>query len=203
MKHKDIKPGNILLVTTGEEGSSSCVCPVYCGFGLSECSSRESKTSGDSRTHFYKAPEQLEGSGRLIGSRAADVFSLGCVLLELAFIISGKKRRRVTRALGPLGFASSPFIKDGVYLQQLPDHNAWWVGMKKLLAGMLHSSVHERLAAVDAACSFAALEEAAGRAGHCHLHVDEVRDYKKWVLASKAPSRATSSAESSDDEPFY
>ncbi|KAF2452341.1 kinase-like domain-containing protein [Lineolata rhizophorae] len=78
IRHKDIKPSNILISNDGvwltDFGSST---------DFSELST--SRTENGGGTEKYKAPEvaNCEPSGR-----PADIFSLGCVLLELCWLYS-------------------------------------------------------------------------------------------------------------------
>jgi serine/threonine protein kinase len=82
IRHKDIKPQNILV----HEGSV-----IYTDFGYSLDSAHLSRstTEGqpDALTRRYSAPEVLERGER---NSSSDVFSLGCVYLELLAIKSGK-----------------------------------------------------------------------------------------------------------------
>lgn len=80
IRHKDIKPHNILI----HEGSV-----VYTDFGYSFDASQFSQSLSDGRGHLtrmYSAPEGLERQGR---NQFSDVFSLGCVYLELLSALSG------------------------------------------------------------------------------------------------------------------
>jgi len=75
--HRDVKPGNI-LVLTGPDGDHAYVCD----FGLARHVSSVSSLTGDRGfvgTIDYVPPEQIEG-GTIDGR--ADVYSLGCVLYE-------------------------------------------------------------------------------------------------------------------------
>ena len=72
--HSDIKPGNILLDSSGQ--------PYVADFGLAL---RERDVSNGARfagTPNYMSPEQVRGEGHRIDGRS-DVFSLGVVLYEL------------------------------------------------------------------------------------------------------------------------
>ncbi|KAF3032500.1 hypothetical protein E8E12_003714 [Didymella heteroderae] len=106
IRHKDIKPSNILL-SQGRLWLSD--------FGLSRDFSHltQSGTDGGLGTVRYKAPEvaDFQQSGR-----AADIFSLGCVLLEIiAFDEDGTLRR-----LRP----ESPIARF-VYHESLDKLNKW------------------------------------------------------------------------------
>lgn len=102
IKHKDIKPSNILLAPASIEGLE--VHPVFWDFGLAKQFSQRSRTACQCGTVFCQAPEQLAGQ---LAGRKADVFSLGCVLLELALLVASKKRGWLTKRMGRTGFASS------------------------------------------------------------------------------------------------
>ena len=82
IKHKDIKPKNILV----DEFNS----PILTDFDISHIYEDVSKseTGGETRfTHQYASPETARSKRRGLKS---DVFSLGCVFLEIASIILGK-----------------------------------------------------------------------------------------------------------------
>ena len=78
--HRDIKPGNILVVEDADEG----LTPFVLDFGIA----REHEVEGLTRTGQiigtpgYMAPEQARGEVRRL-DRRADVYSLGVVLYEL------------------------------------------------------------------------------------------------------------------------
>jgi serine/threonine protein kinase len=81
VKHKDIKPGNILIM----DGKV-----LLADFGISkdliDSDTTASLTAnGDIGTRMYCAPEVL--SQNQLRGRAADVFSLGCVFLEISTVI--------------------------------------------------------------------------------------------------------------------
>jgi serine/threonine protein kinase len=105
IRHKDIKPHNILV-----HGTSL----VFTDFGLSRDFSELSSSLTNENavgTHNYYAPEVAAGKPR---GCAADVFSLGCVLLEIWSVLFG---------LAPLDQDSFPSMKP--YYQHLAGVQNW------------------------------------------------------------------------------
>jgi serine/threonine protein kinase len=80
IRHKDVKPQNILI----HQGAV-----VYTDFGASKDTTKDgqSTTEGlpDFLTRKYSAPEVLDNDKR---NYAADVYSLGCVFIEILFALS-------------------------------------------------------------------------------------------------------------------
>ncbi|KAI9766459.1 MAG: hypothetical protein M1840_006566 [Geoglossum simile] len=79
--HKDIKPTNI--VVKGED-------ILLCDFGLSISISPGESTSSDwgLMTRVYASPEMARGE---IQTRSVDIFSLGCVFLEISTVLANKR----------------------------------------------------------------------------------------------------------------
>jgi serine/threonine protein kinase len=105
IRHRDIKPGNILV-----HGASL----VFTDFGISRDFSElsSSLTNGPVEgTHNYYAPEVAAGRPR---GCSADVFSLGCVLLEIWSVLFG---------LAPEDQHSFPSLKP--YYGNLAEVQAW------------------------------------------------------------------------------
>ncbi len=74
--HRDLKPGNILLTTSGQ--------PKVADFGLAkqiEVQSSQTVSGSILGTPSYMAPEQADGRNRDVGPRA-DVYALGAILYE-------------------------------------------------------------------------------------------------------------------------
>jgi serine/threonine protein kinase len=86
VKHKDIKPANILIMI-GQV--------LIADFGISKDLIDQETTAslnsnGDVGTRMYCAPEVLSGNHRR--GRAADIYSLGCVFLEISTVLLGPRR---------------------------------------------------------------------------------------------------------------
>lgn len=87
--HRDIKPGNVMLVDTSSGTTSNQaqgrLTPKLTDFGmakLQESLCEETRTGSTIGTPAYMAPEQAAGRVREIDSRT-DVYALGAVLYEL------------------------------------------------------------------------------------------------------------------------
>jgi len=192
VKHKDIKPSNVLLVPVSDK--DPMLHPVFCDFGSSRHFSQHSLTLGQAGcTPFYQAPERQAGQP---AGRKADVFSLGCVLLELAFLAARKKRAKLMKPLGKRGFASTPFITGGGFAIHLPTEGDWWIGVKDLLLRMLKEDPKQRPDAEEAAGIMYALCSAASSGCHCR-HIPKVQG--PAVRKPESPQGSESVAESDDD----
>ena len=95
IRHKDIKPANILI----HKG-----VVVYTDFGASKDTLRERECTTEGRPDFltrkYSAPEVLEHEKR---NFAADVFSLGCVFVEVLLRLCGLTEHEDLEAEGYSG----------------------------------------------------------------------------------------------------
>jgi eukaryotic-like serine/threonine-protein kinase len=88
--HRDIKPGNVMLVSSSAAGTISSIDetmirPRLTDFGMAkvvERQSDETRTGATIGTPAYMAPEQAAGKVREIDSRT-DVYALGAILYEL------------------------------------------------------------------------------------------------------------------------
>ena len=86
-KHMDIKPQNILVKSTGHSPPTWRVYLADFGLSTSFEPGDQSQTDGHaSRTPRYCSPEVYELETR---GRSADIFSLGCVFLEILTVHSG------------------------------------------------------------------------------------------------------------------
>jgi serine/threonine protein kinase len=89
VKHKDIKPSNILIHGTN---------PVIADMGISHRFENDSKSSGRSAGSFaYEAPEVIEEQVR---GRRQDVWSLLCCYMEILAFLKDVDRRAFHKSVG-------------------------------------------------------------------------------------------------------
>ncbi|KAM0806073.1 kinase-like domain-containing protein [Usnea florida] len=97
MRHCDLKPSNILVC--GRPGRTFSV--RICDLGISHkwnCPQDESTDENQRGTQRYKAPEVLSEQN-MTHNRKADIFSLGCIFLEMYTVIRGKTLDEMARVI--------------------------------------------------------------------------------------------------------
>jgi len=113
IKHMDIKPQNILVM----EGEYEFPNLVLSDFGISEISKESLSNAGSGpMTRRYCAPEVASSVSRGI---EADIYSLGCVFLEIALVI----HRHADRGYREF---RSEFREGKCYYNDLP-RVYWWI----------------------------------------------------------------------------
>jgi len=124
-KHMDIKPKNILVRQTAKDSSFWCTYRIYIAdFGIARAYQSIADSETDSPTfctRLYAAPEVVEGKRRGL---SADVFSLGCVFLEIlatiGWFLSGQDM------LQELKYLRTKNINGCMsYQANIPDVQAW------------------------------------------------------------------------------
>ena len=85
IKHKDIKPENILLHC---EGNAAEITPLITDFGVSKMFSKDAQTNFTDSTRVYLAPEQLDKESSTL---KADIWQLGCCFAHLLALAGGGK----------------------------------------------------------------------------------------------------------------
>ena len=83
IRHKDIKPHNILLYADVQSSDKLQVRPVIIDFGISK-EHIDGGTTANTGTYPYKAPEQMNKQPPTL---ASDVFSLGCCFALMESIL--------------------------------------------------------------------------------------------------------------------
>lgn len=126
IRHKDLKPSQVLL-------SSDGLWLTDFGWSVEVSSLSNSATSnGDNTTTRYHAPER-ENKGRC--GRSEDVFGLGCIYLEVAVALSCVIVEGVSNPIGEKGWSFQANLGhlEG-WLQRIPDELA---GLRVLIRSML------------------------------------------------------------------
>ncbi|KAI4706681.1 hypothetical protein J4E89_008748 [Alternaria sp. Ai002NY15] len=83
IRHKDIKPHNILLYTEVQSSGKLEVRPIIIDFGISK-EHIDGATTANTGTYEYKAPEQIKNQDPTL---ASDIFSLGCCFALIESIL--------------------------------------------------------------------------------------------------------------------
>lgn len=115
VKHMDIKPANILLkrYEPAEAYSNRIAYKIYlCDFGIAQgfVPHEQSQTETyPGNTPMYASPEVAAHD---VHGRASDVFSLGCVLLEMATVYSGLTVESLKMVIRDIRNASSVYHKN-------------------------------------------------------------------------------------------
>ncbi|KAJ0107063.1 hypothetical protein J7T55_006941 [Diaporthe amygdali] len=91
IRHKDIKPANILLCEETVDPSNPIVRPIIIDFGISKGYEPGGWTNNTKSTYTHEAPEQSTEGG-YEPTLASDIFSLGCCFAEMESIIYGGAR---------------------------------------------------------------------------------------------------------------
>lgn len=115
--HGDIKPTNILIT----QGNVPKV--LLCDFGASRSYSDFKSAPSDPRpfTRRFCAPEAVRPSSR---GRRADIFSLGCVFLEMAARLWLHKQQELQRF-------QTTFRRARTYYEEIPQALYWLIQMKR------------------------------------------------------------------------
>jgi serine/threonine protein kinase len=114
VRHKDVKSQNILLYHR-----NGITRIMFTDFGISfDFSTQEnSMTEGPSpKTRTYYAPEVARNAAR---GRKSDVYSLGCVFLEIITILAAKDLDDLDAALGGDGIFSESQSEMASWMQYL------------------------------------------------------------------------------------
>ena len=126
IRHRDIKPQNILVRFEREDLSTRALKPqiLICDFGLSRLRERDEPDTThtfEGGTFIYKAPElYVPGSSH---GETTDVWSLGCVFIEINMCLNGWSLEDFHSRLGHVGgwnYASKRLAVEK-YMDEDPD----------------------------------------------------------------------------------
>ncbi|KAI9814564.1 MAG: hypothetical protein M1827_003119 [Pycnora praestabilis] len=115
IRHKDIKPQNILV-----HGDNILFTDFGLGLDFSESGNSISIGQYHSITHKYAAQEIKDFEGR---GRSSDVFSLGCVFLEITTVLDGKSLDELDLFLVDEDDEDQRY--NGIYSSRLQQSTAW------------------------------------------------------------------------------
>lgn len=119
IRHKDIKPQNVLV-------KNEHVFLTDFGLSLDWSESNNSMTSGPTlSTPRYGAPEVAERTTR---NSSADIWSLGCVFLEMWTVLKAESKQSLERHLESTGTCSSSYCLNPVGVSS-------WIGLIRALPG--------------------------------------------------------------------
>ncbi|KAL8692040.1 MAG: hypothetical protein Q9218_002849 [Villophora microphyllina] len=143
IRHGDIKPANILVDASG----SVLLADFWASTRFMGSEQAEQHFKVQEFTYRYAAPEVAR---RQCGSRLSDIFSLGCVFLEIASLLAGNDLQSL----------QSHFLEgiDSAYWSNLTDIRTWVMGLQhsetvkgalkpgtlSAILSMLESNPHER-----------------------------------------------------------
>ncbi|KAF2253264.1 kinase-like protein, partial [Trematosphaeria pertusa] len=99
IRHKDIKPANILI-----KGDSVLYTDLGLAFYWEAVGHSTTEDSSPVATRKYSPPEIFTGEKR---NTSADIFSLGCVFLEMATLLDGSTLDKLQEHLASYGTQST------------------------------------------------------------------------------------------------
>ncbi|MCJ1268929.1 hypothetical protein MMC22_008817 [Lobaria immixta] len=96
MRHCDLKPSNILVCRLQGDHFHVCLCDLGISYAW-DSTENESTDRNHRGTARYKAPE-VRGETRS-HNRMADIFSLGCIFLEMYAVLRGRTLDQMARSI--------------------------------------------------------------------------------------------------------
>ena len=103
MRHCDLKPSNILVVRDPSGHRYVRICDLGSAYTWDSQDQNESTDKNRRGTQKYKAPEVLRDKvlygKKITHDRKVDIFSLGCILLELHTRLEGRTLDQMARAI--------------------------------------------------------------------------------------------------------
>ncbi|KAJ3271711.1 hypothetical protein HDV01_006406 [Terramyces sp. JEL0728] len=120
IKHRDLKPDNILLKIDNDYTH-----PIICN-------------------EYYQSPEQE--IGKRCG-RSADIFSMGAIFIEIYYILGGVNKSKLKKLISK-GYAKNLANLEKI-LSKLPNDNSMWNSINNLIRTMLSEEPIKRMNAYD------------------------------------------------------
>ncbi|KAG8533413.1 uncharacterized protein KY384_002196 [Bacidia gigantensis] len=148
IRHRDLKTKNILI-----HDGRVLICDFGSAYDFEPSDRKESTEGGQAGTRKYKAPEVLDDLGLTHNSKV-DIFSLGCIFLEIHTVLRGETLSHMAREIAPN--AISDFNEPWTYASSLSNIKPWLEMLRKRdsivrsvilddsIANMLHEDRSQR-----------------------------------------------------------
>ena len=194
--HKCIRPDNVLFfeINLGEGDSGDDLPPAYlCGYEYARADNPLETTEAPSaqrHSEIYRHPLSI-GHGRVSFTKGFDLYSLGCVLLELGFWapLQTVLLRYLRRNANIVVNSADDVVPTSTLTPRNDAEYYSMVGEKQRLLretgpGTIHAELHYRMGAAYSQTVMECLHAATSQAGRDELDFDDSLDIQEESLAT-------------------